>query len=77
MSDRTVRHVIVRIAPSGAWLIRDEQDHRGGRFYNRHAALQFIRMEFGCHAVLTFAPWPVAGSSSDHYSAAQADARAG
>jgi hypothetical protein len=57
---RTVRHVIVRIAPSGAWLIRDDQDHRGGRFCNREAAIRFIRREFGRDIVLSFAPWPAA-----------------
>jgi hypothetical protein len=41
------RRVFVRVAPSGAWIIFDERDHRGGRFRDREAAMRFIRREFG------------------------------
>lgn len=47
----------VRIAPSGAWVVRDEHDHRGGRFRNRQSAMRFIRREFGVGARLRFRPW--------------------
>lgn len=40
-------HVLVRVTPSGAWIVHDEIERRGGRFRDRHAALRFIRREFG------------------------------
>ncbi len=39
--------VFVRIAPSGAWIIADERERRGGRFRDRESALRFIHREFG------------------------------
>jgi hypothetical protein len=50
--------VRILIAPSGAWLVRDDLDHRGGRFRNRASALRFIRREFGFDARLHYQPWP-------------------
>jgi hypothetical protein len=49
------RRVFVRVAPSGAWIISDERDRRGGRFRDRAAAMRFIRREFGQEVELV--PW--------------------
>lgn len=39
--------VLMRETATGQWTVRDEQDRKGGIFYNRKAALAFIRREFG------------------------------
>jgi hypothetical protein len=56
MPKAVARRVFVRVAPSGAWIISDEYERRGGRFRSRECALQFIRREFGTKARLVFVP---------------------
>lgn len=51
--------VFVQVAPSGAWVIRDAAERRGGRFVSGDAAMAFIKREFGIHTVLVFRPWPM------------------
>ena len=34
-------------AKSGAWIVRDEDDRKGGMFTTRKAATRFIKREFG------------------------------
>jgi hypothetical protein len=34
----------------GAWVVRDEKDRRGGRFFTYEGAMKYIRTEFGAVA---------------------------
>ena len=49
---RAARRVMVRVTPSGAWIVSDERERRGGRFRDRETALRFIHREFGLEAQL-------------------------
>jgi hypothetical protein len=40
----------LRETRSGAWIVRDEGNRRGGSFFTLAAALKFIRTEFGAGA---------------------------
>jgi hypothetical protein len=51
----------VRVAPSGAWIIRDTENRLGGRFRTEAAARRFIVREIGKASVLLFRPWPKLG----------------
>ena len=48
----SVARISVQIVPSGAWIVYDEGDTRGGRFRDRDTALRYIRREFGSDAEL-------------------------
>lgn len=39
----------LRECPSGAWIVHDEADRRGGRFADRRSALKFAKREFGAN----------------------------
>lgn len=52
----TERRVLVRVTPSGAWIVHDEFEHRGGRFRNRESALSFIKREFGLRPCIVLQP---------------------
>jgi hypothetical protein len=43
----------MRQTRQGTWMVRDEDDRRGGSFVTREAALKFIRREFGAGAEIT------------------------
>jgi hypothetical protein len=52
----TIRRVYVRVTPSGAWVIHDEFEHRGGRFRDAETATRFIHREFGANTRIVFQP---------------------
>lgn len=42
----------LRETPTGAWVVHEEGDRRGGCFFTYAAALKYIRAEFGQDAVI-------------------------
>jgi hypothetical protein len=42
--------VHLRETRNGHWIIRNENDRKGGRFADRRAAMNFIRRELGLRA---------------------------
>ena len=51
--------------PSGAWIVQDEMDSRGGLFTDRQAALKFVRHEFGLTTeIVMAAPVPASDTKS-------------
>ena len=55
--------VFVFTAKSGAWMVRDEGDVKGGVFATRKAANWFIKREFGETAIIINADPETAASS--------------
>jgi hypothetical protein len=43
----------MRETRAGTWVVREDDDRRGGSFFTREAALRFIRSEFGADAQIT------------------------
>ncbi len=40
----------LRECPSGAWIVHDDANRRGGRFADRRSAVKFVRREFGANS---------------------------